>query len=787
VHILLATADARPGRARLTVRRAQAAVPQAAVHVLDALGTYVPVADEVVHAPSDLGISSTELHRRALLLEPEQLTRWLLAGLARHVGRDGEALTLVAAGIVLLRPPELPQGTDLVLASFTAGVALDDRRHPDAEDLERTGPYAGLLVLRDTTREALDVVAEAAEHGSRRWLDVVAESLPHTVVDDPAFLLTVGSLRPGARLDTRSGALTLDGRPVTALDLAGLDPHRPWLLDARTAGDPRGRLSEHPVLADVVRRAAAEMAADDRDTATDAPDLSTTSLGVPVDAALRLVYAGAPADRFSPSVPDPYDAEQSDALRQYLTAPARGGGPGRYLRAVRDTRPDLRQAFPKVPGRDDAAFLAWAWSHAVRDGHPAELITPSLAHTVDRRALRPTSASRPARFGPGTKRSGSQNLHRPHGVNVVGFLRGELGIGESARLLILGLQAAGIPYRAVPVEQHLASRQRAVIDVTDRDALYDTTVICVNADLTPTVSASVGDIVAGTHRIGMWYWEVEDFPASQHHGLQHVDEVWTATDFVRDAIAAHSRVPVHTVTPPLPQRGPTPQLTRADLGQPDAPLFLFSFDFLSSAERKNPWGLVDAFSRAFRPGEGPVLVIKSINADLRPAEAERLRVAAARRPDVLLVERYFDAAERDALVALCDCYVSLHRSEGLGLTMAEAMAWGKPVIATGYSGNLQFMTAENSFLVPWTPTAVPDDAAPYPPGSMWAEPDLDAAAVAMRTVVDRPDEAAARGERAGADIATLHSADVAGRGIAERLAARTIAPASPRGGRTRRR
>ena len=199
-------------------------------------------------------------------------------------------------------------------------------------------------------------------------------------------------------------------------------------------------------------------------------------------------------------------------------------------------------------------------------------------------------------------------------------------------------------------------------------------------------------------------------------------------------------------------------------------MLLFSFDFLSTAERKNPWGLVEAFSRAFTPDEGPVLVVKSINADRRPADAERLRLAAAGRPDVILNEDYLDAPARDALVAHCDAYVSLHRSEGLGLTMAEAMAWGKPVVATGYSGNLHFMTDENSFLVPFRPAPIPAGCEPYPVGGRWADPDLDEAARLIRLVVDDPAGAAVRGARAASDIAVMHSPEAAGAAFAARLA-----------------
>jgi hypothetical protein len=133
------------------------------------------------------------------------------------------------------------------------------------------------------------------------------------------------------------------------------------------------------------------------------------------------------------------------------------------------------------------------------------------------------------------------------------------------------------------------------------------------------------------------------------------------------------------------------------------------------------------------------------------------------------MDGYYSAAEKDALVACCDCYVSLHRSEGLGLTMAEAMAAGKPVIATGYSGNMQFMTAANSFLVDYVMTPVARDCEPYPENAMWADPDTDHAADLMRKVYAQPREASAKGQRARAEIFERHSVAVAAEAIGRRL------------------
>jgi 2-polyprenyl-3-methyl-5-hydroxy-6-metoxy-1,4-benzoquinol methylase len=180
-----------------------------------------------------------------------------------------------------------------------------------------------------------------------------------------------------------------------------------------------------------------------------------------------------------------------------------------------------------------------------------------------------------------------------------------------------------------------------------------------------------------------------------------------------------------------------------------------------------------------------MLLIKSINGDIRLNDLERLRAEIGDRPDIRLVDGYYTAAEKDGLVALCDCYVSLHRSEGLGLTMAEAMAAGKPVIATGYSGNMHFMTPENSFPVDYALTRVAAGCQPYPEDAWWADPDSDHAAHLMRHVYEQPHEAAAKGQRARADMLQRHSAEVSAATIARRLDAirrdrrsRTAVPAA---------
>ena len=205
--------------------------------------------------------------------------------------------------------------------------------------------------------------------------------------------------------------------------------------------------------------------------------------------------------------------------------------------------------------------------------------------------------------------------------------------------------------------------------------------------------------------------------------------------------------------------------TELDFSWDDRFTFVFMFDFFSTLRRKNALGLVDAFVRAFEPGEGPRLLLKTINAPLRQEAADELRFRIVDRPDIEIVDGYLAPLQKTALVARADCYVSLHRSEGFGLSLAEAMALGTPVIATGYSGNTDFTTPHNSYLVDWVPTNVGLDCEMYPPEGIWAEPDLDHAAELMRYVWRHPEEAAAKAERARCDIRRMYAPEVVG-GIA---------------------
>ncbi len=359
------------------------------------------------------------------------------------------------------------------------------------------------------------------------------------------------------------------------------------------------------------------------------------------------------------------------------------------------------------------------------------------------------------------------------GVNVAGFLRGGLGLGQAARLYVAALREAGVPVATTTVDVRMpevsgAVAKTAVFDDLHSDEDLPFNLVCVNAPELPGFVAEVGEeFFEDRYTIGVWGWETDVVPASWDRAFLLVDEIWVYSSYVVELLSHAAPCPV--VRMPLPITPPEHTDAELSIDLPTGFTFLFLFDFYSTLARKNPIGLVEAFSHAFAPGEGPQLVIKSFNGDYKPEALARLREAAGDRPDVHVIDRYVPEAERALLMERCDCYVSLHRSEGFGLTLGEAMALGKPVIGTGYGGNVDFMTPANSYLVDYKMTTVGAEGENYPASGRWAEPDLAHAAALMREVWSDQVEARRRGKRARADIAEGFSTAAVGTIARDRL------------------
>ena len=280
------------------------------------------------------------------------------------------------------------------------------------------------------------------------------------------------------------------------------------------------------------------------------------------------------------------------------------------------------------------------------------------------------------------------------------------------------------------------------------------------------------------YSVGVWYWELPTFPEGLVAQMDRVDEIWVATKFVQASFRRATARPVRVVPAIVPELAGSGR-GRKDFGlRDDEVLFLFSFDVNSIVARKNPGAVVDAFSRAFATGTENKcrLVIKVLNLAIRPEFSRWLREAVGSVNGVLIDE---DLSEPDLvdLFTCADVYVSLHRSEGFGFGIAEAMALGKPVVTTAYSGNLDFATATNSFQVGYRLREITsadhvfneEASGVYQVGAVWADPDVDQAARWMRLLASDPDLRYKTGQAGRATIRNNYSAGAAVKAVTDRL------------------
>lgn len=378
------------------------------------------------------------------------------------------------------------------------------------------------------------------------------------------------------------------------------------------------------------------------------------------------------------------------------------------------------------------------------------------------------------------------------GVNLVGYVHGQLGIGEDVRMAARALQAAHVPFAMVnfPPGHDVPQNDMTLADRVVPHGPHAVNVFCLTAQEQGRFYAERGAAQwAGRYTIGYWPWELSRWPQEWAQLLHLVDEVWVSTHHTRQAVepvcAALPRpLPVH-VMPMAVELGPVARGSRAAWRQrwglpPQARLMVFTFDLNSSIHRKNPQAVVQAFVRAFPAEqwsrEQVGLVIK-VHPPRRPHTAwERLKQQAAQDARLHIIEETLPRPELLALYRACDAFVSLHRAEGFGRGIAEALQLGLHVITTGYSGNVDFCSApEFAHMVEQVrhrPIKVRKGQYPYGEGQVWANADIAHAAACMQSFVQRypPGPAQAPPHRVPQGGWPVFSAAVVGQRYAARLA-----------------
>jgi hypothetical protein len=364
------------------------------------------------------------------------------------------------------------------------------------------------------------------------------------------------------------------------------------------------------------------------------------------------------------------------------------------------------------------------------------------------------------------------------GVNVFAYARGQFGLGEGARLYVRALLAEGYPVAVhdIAVDVPHGMNDTSLDEHIGTDTPYSVNLIFVNPDYLDDAIASIGrDRVASCYTIACWFWELEKFPEEWLPALQVVDEVMVSSSFIGEVIRPVTDKPILHVPIPVGEINDS-GLTRKDFGlDDDAFIFLSSFDFNSFLTRKNPFAVIEAFRRAFADGRADVrLLIKSSNGFRYPDKLCELLNAVAGDQRIIVRDEVIDRSDVQALQRCTDAYVSLHRAEGFGLGLAESMRQGKPVIATAWSGNMEFMTPENSCLVNYQLVPVGVGEYIHHAGQRWANPDIAHAATFMRRLADDREFAARIGAQAAMDIRSKLSPGHAAELIIQRVKALSV-------------
>lgn len=473
---------------------------------------------------------------------------------------------------------------------------------------------------------------------------------------------------------------------------------------------------------------------------------------------------------------EPADDTSEPSFKQWLLEEDSRGLP-RFAQALFWARPDLQRSFrPQTTPVDD--FVHWLALNRVGIGAKTPPI-PDRDGAVGRavRFARRRLGRAVGRTLP-TLTSRRGEPRSPVGLNLVGFASAETGLGEAMRGTLNQLRGAGYRVSVLDVSDRIYARQRALqLDEIPVGVPHDVTIFHLNpTELLDYANHALAYRLTGSWQIGFWFWETETIPDSWNAAFDMVDEVWVASSYLHDTFSRVTQKPVTVMGLPV-EVPPDIDAVRERFQVPDG-AFAVSYitDAYSGLERKDPLRAIRAFQLAFGPDyDGVHLLLKIGNLEKFPELRRRLHDHAAGMP-ITIVSEYLDRDDLWALLACSDAYLSLHASEGFGLTILEAMALGIPPVVTAYGGSMDFTDATNSLLVGYRLTPArggPGDI--YTGSGRWAEPDLDEAAGHLRTLRADGDLRARLGERARL-CARRYSPESFGQRLGERLGELGLTP-----------
>lgn len=347
------------------------------------------------------------------------------------------------------------------------------------------------------------------------------------------------------------------------------------------------------------------------------------------------------------------------------------------------------------------------------------------------------------------------------GVNLIGYAHAELGMGEHVRMSAAALSTTDVSFGVVDCGVGTTSRQKASLDygLLIASNKYKVNLLHVNADQMLRTYLYLGKgFLERRYNIGYPFWELSKFPRAWIPLMQLLDEVWAPTTFIQKALteALGKTVPYMPVSVVLPR---VPKLGREHFDLPaDQYIFFFAFDGYSFIERKNPYAVVAAFKKAFPLGnEKAGLIVKAMNAKESSESWKRLVRDIDKDKRIRLINETMDKLDLLSFKSECDCYISLHRAEGLGLGPLEAMLLGKPVILTNYSGSTDYANEDNACLVDYSLIPIQEGQYVFHENQVWADPDIEHAAWYMKRLANDPEFGITLGKKAAAFVSANFS------------------------------
>ena len=476
----------------------------------------------------ELGLDAGEEWRLPMLHSATELLSVLKPALLRHLLTSGTAAaTYFEPSIEIFASLE-----DLIAPSTRENIVMVDAA-ADSK-LDGSDPGKSFITVNRNADAFLRAWFErlanpSLDNGSKR----LADSYPHRTLTDPAFNVGYWNLDP-ATFAWKEDHYEVEGKLLRTFNFRGYDSDKPHLLSKYQGTDPRILLSQHPAVAKICDEYREQLIRAGHDKLKSTPyRFGFLPSGLPMDHRMLRLYREA-LTKFKQGLdrepPSPFGAEGEEGFLNWLNEPLSGREPiiTRYMLAVHNEREDVRQAFPDPIGADATGFRDW---YLLFGQQEMDLPTPLLPPDAGRK-------------GPDDS-SGERISSARRSVNVAGYFHAELGIGTAARALVAALEASEIPFNTIAFAG-TANRQDHPFEHRQAEkATADINIICINADQIATFAEKNGpELLHGRYTIGVWFWEVEDFPRLFHDAFNYVDEIWVASEFMRETFLKVSPKPV---------------------------------------------------------------------------------------------------------------------------------------------------------------------------------------------------------------------------------------------------